>query len=284
MKITKEQKEQLYYLYHNKKMTLDKISKEFNVSRSAIGRCMDSLKIKKRTTFQSQRIYRGTDKITKIKLENLYFKKKKTQKEIAQIFNCSPHTIWKYFKRFKIKTGHSNFIDITGQKFGFLVAQKYVGKSKWLCICDCGNTTTVNANKLKTGNTVSCKCYRNTILTREKSLGYGYASFREVLRSYIRGAKTRGLEYKLSEEETKQIMESNCFYCGLEPKQIYKHKECFGEFIYNGIDRVDSNLGYTKKNTVTCCKACNYAKRDFTLKDFRKWVDRISKHKNKVKW
>lgn len=57
--------------------------------------------------------------------------------------------------------GCTRFIDIAGQRFGRLVAEKYLGYGKWLCQCDCGNTTIVNGTKLRDGVTVSCKCYQS---------------------------------------------------------------------------------------------------------------------------
>ena len=60
--------------------------------------------------------------------------------------------------------------DITGQKFGRLIALKLVGKNKsrtnlWLCICDCGKETDVPATSLRNGHTKSCGC-----LQKEKAL------------------------------------------------------------------------------------------------------------------
>lgn len=53
--------------------------------------------------------------------------------------------------------------DITDQRFGKLVAKKFVGKSKsgvalWDCVCDCGNHKIVSVNNLKCGDTKSCGC------------------------------------------------------------------------------------------------------------------------------
>ena len=55
-------------------------------------------------------------------------------------------------------------IDLTGQRFGRLVVDGYVGKSKnghskWNCMCDCGNKVTVSYEGLKRGDTKSCGCY-----------------------------------------------------------------------------------------------------------------------------
>lgn len=56
----------------------------------------------------------------------------------------------------------SSFTDITGQRFGKLVATKYIGNSKWECICDCGNTTTVLYGNLKKRGTKSCGCMKKS--------------------------------------------------------------------------------------------------------------------------
>lgn len=60
------------------------------------------------------------------------------------------------------KTGKS--IDITGKRFGLLVAIKPTEKRAsngsiiWECKCDCGNTTYVPLGQLTRGHTLSCGC------------------------------------------------------------------------------------------------------------------------------
>lgn len=51
-----------------------------------------------------------------------------------------------------------NFKDITGQRFGKLVALEYVGNSQWKCKCDCGTVVIVNTSHLMSGHTTSCGC------------------------------------------------------------------------------------------------------------------------------
>lgn len=53
--------------------------------------------------------------------------------------------------------------DISGQRFGSLVAVRRVGSdsnghSQWECICDCGKTVVNLSNRLLTGNTSTCGC------------------------------------------------------------------------------------------------------------------------------
>lgn len=53
--------------------------------------------------------------------------------------------------------------DLVGERFGKLTVVKYDGlyknsHSKWLCKCDCGNTTSVSSQALRSGGTKSCGC------------------------------------------------------------------------------------------------------------------------------
>lgn len=50
--------------------------------------------------------------------------------------------------------------DITGQRFNRFTVIANVRGSRWLCRCDCGNKRTVEAHKLRNGDTKSCGCYR----------------------------------------------------------------------------------------------------------------------------
>jgi hypothetical protein len=57
--------------------------------------------------------------------------------------------------------------DLTGRQFGKLIVvsreEDYVSpkgthKSRWLCQCECGNTTIVTSDNLRSGNTTTCGC------------------------------------------------------------------------------------------------------------------------------
>src|SRR5215831_1055163 len=62
----------------------------------------------------------------------------------------------------------SQYKDITGQRFGRLVAVEYVGQrpcsggrstqAYWRCACDCGGSMVTAGTYLRTGKTVSCGC------------------------------------------------------------------------------------------------------------------------------
>lgn len=70
--------------------------------------------------------------------------------------------------------------DITGQRFGRLVAVRRVENAKsrnarWLCKCDCGNEKIVYISSLRSGDTISCGCYAIEVNSQvhKKHGGYG---------------------------------------------------------------------------------------------------------------
>lgn len=59
--------------------------------------------------------------------------------------------------------GKSNaWKDITGKQFEFLTVLGYIGKGKWHCKCECGNTKIVSTAKLNNGHVKSCGCLTKT--------------------------------------------------------------------------------------------------------------------------
>lgn len=67
-------------------------------------------------------------------------------------------------KKFKVTRSRKPVNDISGKRFGKLVAQEYdlsQKQSSWKCVCDCGNVTTVLTCNLVRGNTKSCGCLRD---------------------------------------------------------------------------------------------------------------------------
>ena len=116
-----------------------------------------------------------------------------------------------------------------------------------------------------------CGCVR----TEHKKSTAGLEAFNRVFKGYKSSAKDRGYEFQLTEEKAKILFADNCFYCGSSPSNTSKRKNGNGDFIYNGLDRVDNSLGYVENNVVTSCKVCNFAKRTQTLDEFKLWSARV---------
>lgn len=60
------------------------------------------------------------------------------------------------------------FIDLTNQKFGRLTALYRLhntdGKTKWLCICECGNLAETSLSHLRNGGAKSCGCLHKEMM------------------------------------------------------------------------------------------------------------------------
>lgn len=88
----------------------------------------------------------------------------------------------------------------------------------------------------------------------------------KLFTNYRYRAKKRGHEFSLTRTEFLQILSYNCYWCGFDG--------------IVGVDRLDNNQGYTLKNSVACCKKCNYAKNDMSLDEWYDWLYRIATYRN----
>lgn len=91
----------------------------------------------------------------------------------------------------------------------------------------------------------------------------------------------------ISFEEFKDLSQKNCFYCNLEPSnktnhakndpKALKERAHLYDFIYSGLDRIDSSRAHFKDNVVPCCRWCNFAKQDLSFDYFKEHLSNIIK-------
>ena len=173
-------------------------------------------------------------------------------------------------------------IDITNRRFGRLTAIKPLNKRKgrrvlWECICDCGNKHEIASSKLTDGHVKSCGCLRKE---PRRILPETVAAFNMVINSYKQRCKKKNINWGLSDREAKYLFISGCYYCSSGPKNI--QKGIVGDFVYNGIDRINSSKGYEIDNVVPCCKRCNVAKSDMSVNEFLLHNLKIYRHRLKT--
>lgn len=174
---------------------------------------------------------------------------------------------------------NKTYKDITGQTFNRLTAVKRV-KSKnkgayWLFNCACGDTCTALGSRVTSGKRKSCGC-----LQKEKAKAFGersklgtVSSLKEIYASYKARAKRKGFIFDLTFDYFCILTAQECYYCGALPYQ--HHRSNTPEFVYSGIDRVDSTKGYISNNVVACCGKCNYAKGTMSMDEFIRWARSI---------
>lgn len=91
-----------------------------------------------------------------------------------------------------------------------------------------------------------------------------------------KNSKEKGFDLTLEQfiEKSRQ----DCFYCGEPPTPTKGYRSWSAYILTNGLDRVDSDVGYLYENVVPCCKYCNFAKSDRSIEEFKKWVKQLAKH------
>ena len=154
------------------------------------------------------------------------------------------------------KRPHS-YKDLSGQKFGkWTVLCRNTRKQSWNCRCDCGALKVIYSPTLLNGTSTRCaKC-------GAKKLPPGEAAFRKVCSMYRSSAAKRGITWGLTNEQVRKLVTSLCHYTGLPPANISKCED--GDvFIYNGIDRVDNDKGYSVDNCVPCSRRVNRDEKRF---------------------
>lgn len=189
-------------------------------------------------------------------------------------------------------------IDRTNLKYGMLTVLQFSGKDQhgrylWLCSCECGNKKILTSDALAGGKTKNCGCIRRAYLSQS---GNQHTKFTNREDAIIKHAYTRlKNRHKIKKmsgvfinyETFIKLSKSNCNYCGSEPRREIKDRLRQNKYLknessnitsilINGIDRIDSDIGYTVENSVSCCKICNYAKNDMSDIDFYNWIQKVS--------
>lgn len=164
----------------------------------------------------------------------------------------------------------------------FHAGKRKVLRRIWECRCSCGTTCRVRENhfaaRVRNGKsnpeTRSCGCLmREGRFTRQ---GFGWVN--SIKNSYKHHARQRGHAWDLTWEQVRDLLRSDCTYCGAAPS---KRPRGYPSVLLNGIDRVDNTAGYSTANVVACCTDCNIAKGEKTAEEFLAWGRRIAAHQAK---
>lgn len=178
------------------------------------------------------------------------------------------------FSKGRIMKRRSDVIDIPlGSKFGDFTVLEFYGSGKyrgaiWKCECICGNICIIYGGSLRNGSRVSCGCKSERRILQ--------TGINRIHSSYKRKALLRNKIFTLTKQDVKELILSNCHYCGKQPHQELKRlKTKKTQIIYNGIDRYDPLKGYIKENCVSCCYYCNHAKADLTFYEWKSHLEKI---------
>lgn len=176
--------------------------------------------------------------------------------------------------------------NLIGKRFGKLTVSSFNsaieerGYYKFNCICECGNEKSIYKHHLISGQSTSCGCSRNNRTNwkpRKDIKSEGMSGFNYLYSTYKRNALKRDYEFKLTKEEFYTLTKQNCYYCGCIPSNKVKYygKKNSPPYVYNGVDRLNNDMGYVLDNSVPCCKQCNIAKNVLSEEEFINWIKKV---------
>ena len=180
----------------------------------------------------------------------------------------------------------SNFVDLTGKRFGRLIAvekSEHQGREiLWRCVCDCGNEKVIQGNHLRMGLTKSCGCLR-----REKGRNTTHGMTHSRLYTTWVNLRSRCNNPK-----------DRCYHNyggrGITYCEEWERFEAFYEWAmasgYNDtltIDRIDNNKGYcpencrwaTVKDQARNRRSCHLLTYKGETKTLREWEETLGMHR-----
>lgn len=102
---------------------------------------------------------------------------------------------------------------------------------------------------------------------------------RYVFKRVKSDAARAGREFTLPFEWFKHMIHAPCHYCGaVDRNSINVASKRPGvwlvkDFRYNGLDRLENEVGYVIQNCVPCCVICNRAKNSMVYQEFIEWIN-----------
>lgn len=214
-------------------------------------------------------------------LEEQYYQRLLSYKEVAAILGCSMRTVYLRAKEIGIKArqhqGTRPKLDVVGKVFGSLTVLERLPRGNCLCACKCGETTVRYAGSLfRDERPKMCMSCRNQMISDVNWRGFWDISG-TYLNSIIKGAKRRGISYEVDAKNLwDQFLrqDKKCAITGVELTfGRNKHSETTAS-----LDRINSQMGYVVGNIQWIHKDLNKMKMDMDQNKFIEWCHKVSSY------
>jgi hypothetical protein len=100
-------------------------------------------------------------------------------------------------------------------------------------------------------------------LSKEPEVLAQPTEWRQLWTRHVQSCKRREVENSISISQFRALCEQRCSYCNAEPLvRGWVNAEA------NGVDRINSNKGYTLENVIPACFTCNRMKTGLSIREF----------------
>ena len=191
------------------------------------------------------------------------------------------------------KIGSWTLLHISGVKrLKNAINNKHTVIWMYSCQCDCGNICDVGWPDIAAKRSTKCfdchfkECVLNSqrCISNFKNKNSNYKGTNDIPHIFFsrakKGAENRDIEFNISIEDMQNqwdVQKGLCYYTGI-PLIFYMTKNIDRRENLSfkaSLDRIDSNLGYTKENIAWTTKTINCTKLDLTKKAFLKMCELV---------
>ena len=137
----------------------------------------------------------------------------------------------------------------------------------------CGTESIRRMDHIKT-NPEYCKNCKDKMTAKPKV----ESVINTIYSGYRTNANSRSISFEITKDDFTKLISQNCFYCNQKPVESQFSKSTNRtdiKFLHNGVDRLNSNVGYILENCVPCCSMCNLIKNKFSIEDFLNKIKQI---------
>ena len=158
----------------------------------------------------------------------------------------------------------------------------------YFCQCDCGSPVKSIlkhslTDKIKPAYSCGCHTKYTAGFIDDREIALAKLLYGKLKQRHIK--KLHDTETSLiSFDDFREMIKKPCVYCGvLESSFVTDRRDGVTMLKYNGLDRVDSSLGYRKHNVVAACSQCNIAKGEMTTEEFKAHILRIHRYQARMR-
>lgn len=175
---------------------------------------------------------------------------------------------------------HTNSRVQPGSRFGKLIVREIIigSKRNRLVECDCGVIFAAYSYNLENGTTRRCTACANKDRLGKPNLKNRIDPVQRTINDqwnvFRKCARKHGEEF-ITKDKWLSLVTSDCVYCQSPPTNIRRAVAHAQDFRYNGVDRIDSSLGYVSGNVQTACWTCNRMKGNLSHEAFLAHIRKI---------